>query len=283
MLQPTSEQLALLSSCERFGYLLGDFWNRYMRWFAVLWNSTFMVFVTWLTVARRIEVRGLDHVLAVDRDRGVILVANHRSFFDFFVVCSALFKWTRVPRRVMFPVRASFFYETPLGVVLNMLMSSMAMFPPIMRMPSKRDFNQFALERCVQEVQRRRTVLGIHPEGSRGRSEDPFHVHPGKLGMGRVVLAANRAQVIPLFVTGVSNNLLTELRRNWFARSRYPIHLRFGAPVPLADLRARPDERSAQRDAVDRCMARVSELADECREEFAPRAPEPRRLALVDS
>jgi len=159
----------------------------------------------------------------------------------------------------------------------------MAMFPPIMRAPDKREFNQFVLERCVQEVQRRRTVLGIHPEGTRNLSRDPYRVNPGKLGMGRVVLGAHQAQVIPVFVTGVSNNLLTELRRNWFARTRYPIHLRFGPAVPLADLRARPDARASQRDAVDRCMARIGELAEECREELAPPAPEPRRLALVDS
>src|SRR5690606_38563796 len=36
---------------------------------------------------------------------------NNRSFFDFYVVSAMIFWRTRLPRRVLFPVRADFFYD----------------------------------------------------------------------------------------------------------------------------------------------------------------------------
>jgi len=134
------------------------------------------------------------------------------------------------------------------------------MFPPIQRDPRKRAFNAYALHRCAAELERNRVVLGVHPEGTRSTDPDPLHLRGGKLGIGEIVLAAPSAQVVPVFVAGLSNGVGTELRRNWSAPERHPIHIGFGAPIDLADLTEGRSERRAQREAVRRCMAAIRDV-----------------------
>ena len=261
MIRPTRSELALLSRVERIGYRLGDFGARRLHRASRLWNSTVLVAITALLVRRRIQVVGLEHVHALDPERSVLLLANHRSFFDFFAIQCALFAHGRLPRRLLFPVRANFFYDHPLGVVINLALSGMTMFPPILRDPRKRAFNRYSLRRCAAELELRRVVIGLHPEGARGRGDDPTELRPGKLGTGELLLAAPRAQIVPVFVSGLSNDVLLELRRNWRAAAEHPIRIGFGPAVDLRDLHARAEERGAQRAAVNRCMEAVAEVA----------------------
>src|SRR5512138_371075 len=55
-------------------------------------------------LAKRLELIGLEKVIALEPDRGVLLVANHRSFFDQYVLMSVLYKRAPWPRRAYFPV-----------------------------------------------------------------------------------------------------------------------------------------------------------------------------------
>src|SRR5262245_41110885 len=53
------------------------------------------------------EVHGIDRLPPPDGNKGFVLVANHRSFFDMFVVNAVLYRagWQH---RLLFPVRSNF-------------------------------------------------------------------------------------------------------------------------------------------------------------------------------
>lgn len=268
MVEPTQAQLDVLDSFERTAYNLADFWNKHMRWQAALYNSTVMMGVTWLTVARRVHISGVENATALDWTRGVMIVANHRTFYDYFGIMSELVR--KVPEyqpdRIMFPVRSAFFYERPLGVFLNLAMSGMAMFPPIMRERSKKVWNDYALARCVDELEHNACVVGVHPEGRRHPDIPMFEVRGGKTGVAHVALEAEHCQVLPVFFTGVTNDLLEEFRRNWLEPDRYPVFLAFGPEVDLQDLRRADNTEATEQQAVDRFMMAISAMAARCRE-----------------
>ena len=99
------------------------------------------------------HVHGIDRLPAWDPDRSVICVANHRSFFDLYITTAELVA-EGLPHRIVFPVRANFFYDHPLGLFVNGVMSFFAMYPPVFR-------------------ERERAALNLgEPRRDRGRSCD---------------------------------------------------------------------------------------------------------------
>jgi 1-acyl-sn-glycerol-3-phosphate acyltransferase len=210
-----------------------------------------------------LHVEGLEHVRGFGKKDTFLVVANHRSLFDFFVI-SAIFYWrTGVSRRMLYPTRSQFFYDHPAGTVVNLAMSAGRMFPPIMRDNEKRAFNRYALERCEAELRRPGTIVCIHPEGTRNKGGDPYAFLPAQPGAGRLALAA--PLTIPVFVLGMTNSLGLEFVHNWTNPEPYPIHVRFGAPVDVSDLQAKKGTLRAQKIAADRCMEAIAALAAETR------------------
>lgn len=267
--QPSQEQLALLSPMERVAWRVADFVHRRLRGLTELWNSSVMMFVTWMTVTRRIRVSGIEHIASVDPDRGLCLMANHRSFWDFFIIGCSMVKWGGFrPSRLMFPVRGSFFYDRPGGMIINAIFSGMAMFPPILRERGRKKWNTYAVERCVYELRDQKVQVGIHPEGKRTSSEDPFEVQRGKVGAAAIALQAPDAQIIPVFVTGVGNDIVEEFRRNWMEPENYPVYVAFGEELSLEGLGA-ADSPMAMRKATTLCMGAITELAEDCRRRAA--------------
>lgn len=249
---------------------VADFWRRHMRWQTQLWNSTVMMGITWLSVARRIQPSGLENIRVLDWERGVCLVSNHRTYYDFFVICRRLNEEPSFPPgNLLFPVRAPFFYDHPVGPLVNMLMSGMAMFPPILRDRKRRKWNDYALDRCVSELEHHGAVVGIHPEGRRSQSADPFEVGKGHVGVAVIALQAEAAQVVPVFLTGITNDLLSEIRKNWMEPENYPVYLAFGPEVDLADLQTATNDLGTSRKATNRCMEAITALAEDCRRRAA--------------
>src|SRR5665647_3600034 len=89
----------------------------------------------WVRACTRnlVTLHGMEHVRTLAPPRGVILVSNHRSFFDMYVTSAFLYAHTRFLRRLHFPVRSTFFYDSPLGVLVNLVISGGAMWPPVFR------------------------------------------------------------------------------------------------------------------------------------------------------
>ena len=270
MVQPTPEQLALLTWRERLFYKIGDLYASRLRAFSPFWVRTVGSFCVWAGVCRRIRVHGLENLEGEHRYSRLMLVANHRSFFDFYVIAWVLLWRTQLPTRYFFPVRSNFFYERLIGAMLNWLMTGMAMFPPIMRDRKKAAFNQYALARMKAEMKVPGTLLGIHPEGTRNKSPDPWSFLKAQGGVGAIALTVEGVRTIPVFFQGVTNNIVRELWVNWFSPNKHPIYVRFGAHIELDDLREKASEPGIHREAAERCMGAVAHLADELRKELEP-------------
>ena len=58
------------------------------------------------------HIHGLDRLPHWDPKGSVILVANHRSFFDLYLTTALLVR-SGLPHRILFPVRSTFFYDAP--------------------------------------------------------------------------------------------------------------------------------------------------------------------------
>ena len=63
------------------------------------------------------------------------------------------------------------------------------MFPPIMRGREKIGFNEYSIQRMIAELGVPNTLIGIHPEGTRNKTDDPYTFLKIRPGAGRVALA----------------------------------------------------------------------------------------------
>lgn len=262
MRDPTAEQLACLDRFERFAFRVSHEVNRrpllkraahlYLRGFGAWWVER--------CTRSLLHVEGLEHVLALHPDRGVVLACNHRSFFDLYVASSVLLRHAPWIERMYFPVRATYFYERPDGIAVNMAMSALAMYPPILRSPSKRAFNDFAVELLRDCAGQRGSVVGLHPEGTRSKTDDPYTLLPAQPGIGQVIHAA-RPIVLPAFVLGLTNDFVRQVRSN-FDGTGEPITMVFGAPLELGELLdAQPRLRTYKR-ISDRVRDAISALGE---------------------
>jgi 1-acyl-sn-glycerol-3-phosphate acyltransferase len=240
---------------------LGDFIARRAKRIATVWIATVSAFIVWFCTGRRIKVFGLEHLENVPESADIILLANHRSFFDLCIVMGVVFGRTSLPRRVFCPVRADFFYDHPLGVCMNLFMCAMGMFPLILRDRERAAFNRYSVERIVNELSEPGTVVGMHPEGTRNKGPDPYSFLPAQPGIGKITLEARSARVFPVFVLGLTNSFFTELKRNWFAVKDNPIRVLFGPEIDLSDLREEGSRPVTQKKAANRCLEAIEALS----------------------
>ncbi len=212
-----------------------------------------------LIAGARLRTVGLEHVTRLERTRGLMIAANHRSFFDLFLTMAAIAPVARAASRMYFPVRSTFWYDSLLGIGTNAAATCMSMYPPIFRDSGKRDATRAGLDFLARELRDPSVIVGMHPEGTRSKLDDPYRLLPPEQSFGRVVLTA-RPIVLPVFVNGVGNSLLREcvsgLRGN-----APPIVIAFGAPVDLSDFEgAAPTLLRAQLAAGQRVLDCIREL-----------------------
>src|SRR5581483_8157746 len=131
-----------------------------------------------LVVGRLLQVRGLEHPMALPKGSPFLLISNHRTFFDFFVLSTVLYQRGHVARRIYFPVRANFYYQSVLGLFINAAIAAFAMFPPIFREKSKLSFNRFSIDESARLLSTKAAMVGLHPEGTRNKGEDPYLLLP---------------------------------------------------------------------------------------------------------
>jgi 1-acyl-sn-glycerol-3-phosphate acyltransferase len=265
---PTPEELAVLSGMERLCFRVVHrmnqgrtkrFWTWCQRWIGATWIH--------LATYHLMRVYGLEHVEAASRARPILLVANHRSFFDMYCVSTVLFRRTRWPKRLFFPVRGRFFYESPLGLVVNMLMGWWSMYPPIFALNEQRLFDKYSLRRLTELCRDGAgNVVGFHPEGTRNRSRDPYSYLRAQPGVGKLIKDA-APQVIPVFIAGLGNNLPRQVIANW--TNGEPIRVRFGAQLDLAPYLSKKDHVRTYKEIADLVMARIAELGEEDRAAYA--------------
>jgi 1-acyl-sn-glycerol-3-phosphate acyltransferase len=210
--------------------------------------------------ARLRHVHGLERLPAWADARSVILVANHRSFFDLYVTAAELVA-RGLPHRILFPVRSSFFYDNPLGPFVNGAMSFFAMYPPIFRERRRAVLNLASLDEIAALLRRGGFFVGLHPEGTRKRDGDPYTFLPAQSGIGRVIHKA-RVPVIPVFVNGLGNDLVAQVRGGITGRGT-PIQMVFGAPIDFGSLLERPGAPKTYRLLAERCLEAIGALGQE--------------------
>jgi len=215
-------------------------------------------------IGRRVLVEGLQDLFDLRPERGVLFVANHRSFFDQYVILLACFG-ARVPwvERLYFPVRANFFYERPLGMFVNYFVSGGAMYPPIFRQRERRELNDDALDRSVRFLQQPGPIVGVHPEGTRGKGPDPYQFLPAQPGVGKIALLANPT-IVPWFIHGLGNNIVDDVRVNFKrdVRTTKPVIAVVGKPLDISDLTAQKPRPTLYKKTADRLMTAVGALAE---------------------
>lgn len=270
MIKPTPEQLENVPQIERFWFHVADFFLRFLRPLCIVWNRIIMVHFSYLMTGPRVRRWGMEHLETLGPKDCIVFVANHRSFFDFYVIGPVLYQRTKLSKRILFPVRSTFFYDSLLGGVVNALMSGFFMFPPIMRDKGKRGFNTYALDRMVAELERPGMQLGVHPEGTRNKNDDPYSFLRPQPGVGTILSRSPHTLAIPVFVTGMSNSMSLEFTRTWSKkRQNFPIDVMFGAPLDFKDLRSQSSRLTTQMKIARECMDAVSALGEKHRNEIS--------------
>lgn len=281
---PTPEELAALSRFERFAFRLTWRMNR-GRWkrFWTLCQRTLGAGWIHFSTYNLMRVSGLEHVEAAERSRPLLLVANHRSFFDMYVVSTVLFRRTGWRKQLFFPVRGRFFYDTVGGLLVNLVMGWWSMFPPFFAggdnpKVDKREFDKFSM-RLLAHLCREGAgnVIGFHPEGTRNKGADPYTYLRPQPGVGKLIKDA-RPQVIPVFIAGLGNDLPKQVLGNW--RGGEPVRVHFGPAVDFSEYYGRRDSARTYMEIAAFVMSKIAELGEQ---DAAARALESRRDALKSS
>jgi 1-acyl-sn-glycerol-3-phosphate acyltransferase len=255
-----------LSRIEKLAVKLGELSNEDPRgkWL----QARFLrgVSYTWVraAIANRMFADGVEDLMALRPATGVMLVSNHRSFFDQYCMLLACYMgpvaWAKY---LFFPVRSNFFYDKPLGMVINAAIAGGAMYPPVFRQTERRRLNDEALDKMVDIVRRAGNVLGMHPEGTRGKGDDPYTFLPAQPGVGKLALVAQPV-VIPAFILGLGNNILEDIRLNFTkeARRKHAVITVFGSPIDYGDLAAEKPRPALYKKTADRFMAEIKKLSE---------------------
>jgi len=219
-------------------------------------------------ISRRTYVVGADWMRGWRPDRGVLLAANHRSFFDQWLLMLTL--WTAELKffdKIYFPVRSNYFYETKAGVFVNYLMGGGSLYPPIFRDREKAEFNKYALERVIEFLGDPAALVGVHPEGTRGKGPDPYELLPAQPGVGQMILQGHPI-VVPAFVNGLSNDAIGNVRANFRRGIRQddPIIMVFGEPFDYSELAAQKPRAALYKKCADQVLQRIRELGERERE-----------------
>ncbi|MBX3191012.1 MAG: 1-acyl-sn-glycerol-3-phosphate acyltransferase [Labilithrix sp.] len=208
------------------------------------------------------HVHGADRLPKLERDQSTILVCNHRSFFDLYVVTGYLVR-RGMPQRLVFPVRSQFFYDKPLGLVVNGIMSFFAMYPPVFRERKRAALNLASLDEVVRLVRQGGAFVGLHPEGTRNKGDDPYALLPAQGGVGRIIHASRgSAVVIPVFINGLGNDIVKQIGSN-FTRKGAPVTMVFGKPLDFGDMLDAPPSPRLHRRISEHALEAIRALGEE--------------------
>ncbi len=270
MYDPDAEKL--LTRMERLTLGLGRLINETRVGRAIQWLNTRWIGYRWtrFAIEKRTFVSGHEKLAALPGDRSVLLVANHRSYFDFFVAMDVALAHGAIWRhKLCFPVRAPFFYDTLTGLAINMLAAGGSMYPPIFRDERGATLNRFAVENVVHLLSTLpRVAVGFHPEGGRNRNPDPYAMGPARKGAGEIALRTD-VIVVPLFINGIDNDFRRTISQRFDRGSRIddPVLVMVGDPVDMRERGARPP-------TPENCQA----LVDEFRQSIVDLMPNERAL-----
>lgn len=186
---------------------------------------------------------------------GIIVAANHMSWFDPMNISHVLWDAGRPPR---FLAKDSLFELPGLGQLL-----SGAGQIPVYR---NSDDAALAIRAAVDAVNSGECVV-IYPEGTMTRDPDIWPM-TGRTGAAQLALMTG-APVIPLAQWG-PQAVMRPYRTEFNILPRKTMYTLVGEPVDLDDLRGKEISKDVLENATRRIIDRITELLEELRGEPAP-------------
>ena len=215
-----------------------------------------LVIEPFMKVNTRRDRRGVENLERVYPPHdGIIVVANHMSWFDPMNIAHVLWDAGRPPR---FLAKDKLF-ELPLfGRLLN----------GAGQIPVYRDSDDpaSAIRDAVAAINNGKTVV-IYPEGTMTRDPD-FWPMTGRTGAAQLAFATG-APVIPLAQWG-PQEVMRPYSKEFKIWPRKTMHTLVGEPIDLDDLRKKKTTKAVLDEATDRIVHRITELLEELRGEKAP-------------
>ncbi len=180
-------------------------------------------------------------------DGGIIIAANHISWFDPLVIAHALWENDRPPR---FLAKESVFRVPVIGSIIESAGQ--------IRVYRETKEAVAAVRDAVAAVQRGECVV-VYPEGTITKDPNEWPM-VGKTGAARIALATGRP-VLPMAQWGATD-VMRPYRKELRLLPRKTMHVSIGAPVDLSDFADRPMDHDTLEEATDRIMDALSaELA----------------------
>ncbi|MBN8423526.1 1-acyl-sn-glycerol-3-phosphate acyltransferase [Microbacterium esteraromaticum] len=221
---------------------------------SIFWPLAAIV-VPVLGLIAKVTVRGDEKL---PRQGAFVLAPNHYSEFDPLIIALAVFRTGRLPR---FMAKESLFRVPVVGWVLRK--SGMI---PVARTSSASAAKQ-TMAQSRELVEHGRGVI-VYPEGTLTRDPDLWPMR-GKSGAVRLALTGD-IPLIPVAHWGTQKIMGRYQKGLSLWPPRKPVHVLYGDPVDLSDLRGRAGEPGVLAEATDRLMAAITALLQELRGERAP-------------
>ncbi|MCB9412342.1 MAG: 1-acyl-sn-glycerol-3-phosphate acyltransferase [Actinobacteria bacterium] len=219
-------------------------------WFAVatLWPT--------LTVATKRDWQGTEYLRRTyPPTDGIVVAANHLSWFDPLPMCHALWNNGRPPRIL---VKNTLFRVPFVGSVIS----------GAGQIPVARDTDDAAksVAEAVAAIADGEAVV-VYPEGTITRDEQLWPMS-GRSGAARIALESG-APVIPLAQWG-PQQVMRPYRKEFRIFPRKTMHIRIGPPVDLDDLRGGPITAEKLAEATSRILDDITDLLAALRAEAPP-------------
>jgi len=229
------------------------------RWRLGFWFRL-AAFVLWplLTLFTKRDWEGEDNL--VDDGGGIIIAANHLSWFDPLALSHLLWNNDRPPR---------FLAKEPLfrAPLVGRIVSGAGQIPVYRESHEAID----SVRDAVSAVQRGECVV-VYPEGT--MTKDPhMWVMSLKTGAARIALITGRP-LIPVAQWG-PQEIIPTYRKRLRLFPRKTMIMRVGKPVDLSDLYEQPLDADTLRIASQRIWGAITDLLAQARGEVAPAEPFP--------
>ncbi len=194
--------------------------------------------------------RGADNL---DVDSGIVVAANHISWFDPIVISHILWDYDRPPR---FLAKDALFRAPVVGWIMRN-----AGQIPVVR--GTKDA-AVAVQAAVDAARAGECVL-VYPEGPITKAPDLWPM-AAKTGAARIALTAG-VPVIPMAHFG-AQRVMGPYRKEFKAFPRKTMHVMVGPPVELDDLYRNGEvDNDTLHEATDRIMAAITDLLRQIRKE----------------
>jgi 1-acyl-sn-glycerol-3-phosphate acyltransferase len=220
------------------------------------WGIVMAVLYTPFSLLIRIRYRNLAKL---PQSGGAIIVVNHVSHVDPFLVAKMIIDGARRPR---FLAKDSIFDVFAVGAAMR----------GMGHIPVKRgttDARQ-SFDAAVRALENGGLIV-LHPEGTVTRDPDGWPM-AGKTGAARLALLAPDVPVIPVAQWGVQQQIdLYRKKVKLFPRPRHTLSV--GDPIDLSPYHNRPVDAILLREVTELIMLRLRDDVAELRGEAAPTGP----------